>query len=743
MKTKNLIKNVLSFAVQLILYYVLNDERLPLSVSLYFAVVLSDLGVLLPSAALVLSFLRYKSPLMIADALLTAAGTSLVYALYKKRKKTPSVETVLYILVSQSLYLAFYNGELLQKSVYTAIITVFYFVCHVCVNTVVYKNLTAEPTLGEGVSVGATLGVVALGLMTLVGGDLYKAIAVFLLLVSVKIYKSHSALFIAAFLALPLAVYYNRLDYFALCFAFFFVSYPFRDTIGLLPALLCVGVDVAFAYLLRFYDVYGYIEALFVAVPSLLFAVIPASVFDLIIERSYLCGDKISTQAVARVKSSLSGKIYDLAGAFAEMNGALKVLSGQDERKKAAISRISKTSAAKACEKCSDYKICKLSGSAFLEKLVELGMNKGRLTLVDLPKEFMDGCVNPNPLIFEINRLIDVYLEDMKKLAQTDDVKKILSASALGVEQRLSEIAFDLARFEARDKVAEQKLNRHLLRKGIKNYGVTVGDSGGEMISLIVKENVDEQFLLSAICDFKEKPVDKTDEQRLNDGLKYIEYKDAPALDVAFGVSAMKKFGSASSGDVHSIMKLDEHRLLVALSDGMGSGEGALSTSSASIGLIEGMLKAGIKQNVVLPIVNEIISVSTEDNFSAIDIGIIDLSEGAFDFIKIGAPYGFILSKEGIRFVEGSSLPIGIISRLNPTTAHAGAKSGDVVIMTSDGVTDAFGSSTDFIEFLKSAPTRNPQTLADSVIKQALHLTGGGAEDDMTCLCVRLFDRRA
>ncbi len=740
MKSKFIIKNVLAFLLQAVLFYALNNDNAPLSVSLFAAVVICDVGVLLPAVAFIIAFLKYKSLIMLADAFITAAGVILIYSIYKKRGKKPSVESILYVFLSQAVYIAFYQGEIINKLVYTAIITVFYFVCQVAVNTVVYKNFIAKPTVYEAASVAAVFSVCSIGVLGIAGTNVYRAISVFILLFAVRLYKSPSAMPVACVLALPVAIFSGDLSYFAYYCAAFFAAFVFAEYVGVLSALSVVATDVAFAFLLKFYADYGYIEALFTFLPAFVFALIPSRLYETITEKGYMCGDRLVRQTVARVKSNLSGKIYDLAGAFSEMNGALSVLSEQNEQKKTAIKKISRASVARACNKCSQYRLCELTDGRALFKLIDLGLNKGRLTLVDLPKEYLDGCINPNPLIFEINRLIDGYNARMEQLKKADDLKRILSVSVLGVERRLSELAFELSQSTQSDKKQEKRLTEFLLRRGVKTFGVSVCGDTDVIVSLIVKEKADDDKIISYIDQFTSTETEVTSEQKILNGLKFLEIKKRYPMQAAFGVSAMTKTDSPYSGDVHSLLKLDGGKFLVALSDGMGSGEGALSTSSASIGLIEGMLKAGLKPNVVLPIVNEIVSVSTEDNFSAIDIGIVDLNEKTFDFIKIGAPYGFILSDEGIRYIEGSSLPIGILSEIKPTTAHAGAQSGDILIMSSDGITDAFGSSTDFVEFLKGAPSKNPQALADTVLKEALSRTGGIATDDMTCLCVRLFE---
>lgn len=205
----------------------------------------------------------------------------------------------------------------------------------------------------------------------------------------------------------------------------------------------------------------------------------------------------------------------------------------------------------------------------------------------------------------------------------------------------------------------------------------------------------------------------------------------------------MMKDGSAACGDTHSLIKIDEGKFLIALSDGMGSGERARTTSSTSLNLIESFYRAGLESELILSTVNKVLSISVDDNFAAVDIGVVDLYSAKSDFIKIGAPYGLILSENGIRFIEGSSLPLGILDELKPSTATLPMSSGDVIVMLSDGITDAFGSSSDVIEFLKSAPLLNPQALSDTIVERALRLSGGSARDDMTALCVRIVDKIA
>ena len=196
------------------------------------------------------------------------------------------------------------------------------------------------------------------------------------------------------------------------------------------------------------------------------------------------------------------------------------------------------------------------------------------------------------------------------------------------------------------------------------------------------------------------------------------------------------KTNKKKSGDTHSVTKISEGKFLIALNDGMGSGKKASETSATTISLIETFYKAELSSETVLSTVNKILSFNGEDNFTALDIGVIDLFSGSADFIKIGSPYSFVITKDAVKIVEGSSLPLGILDELHPTVCKTELHSGDVVVFVSDGIPDAFGSSSDFIDFLSAQRALNPKSLADNILEKALLLDGQVAKDDMTAFCV-------
>ena len=117
----------------------------------------------------------------------------------------------------------------------------------------------------------------------------------------------------------------------------------------------------------------------------------------------------------------------------------------------------------------------------------------------------------------------------------------------------------------------------------------------------------------------------------------------------------------------------------------------------------------------------------------------VDLNSGRADIVKIGAPVGFILSGNTVKVLENGSLPLGILDSVRPNTAGYELSENDVLLFISDGISDAFGSTADLYEALRSVPLHNPQQLADTLLEQAVKAYGGKAKDDMTAVAVRLF----
>ena len=63
----------------------------------------------------------------------------------------------------------------------------------------------------------------------------------------------------------------------------------------------------------------------------------------------------------------------------------------------------------------------------------------------------------------------------------------------------------------------------------------------------------------------------------------------------------------------------------------------------------------------------------------------------------------------------------------------------DMLVLVRDGITSAFDSTPEIVDFLRRQKPLNPQNLADELLAAAIKRTNGRAEDDLTALCTRIF----
>ncbi len=229
--------------------------------------------------------------------------------------------------------------------------------------------------------------------------------------------------------------------------------------------------------------------------------------------------------------------------------------------------------------------------------------------------------------------------------------------------------------------------------------------------------------------------------QAKNDLLLYVE---RPRLRLAVGRSTIPIAGEEISGDSALSVRLDAGRHLLAISDGMGSGREACNESRAALDLLLQTLKAGYGRSDALRTVNGLLVACRGDEmFATMDLCIVDLDSGEATLDKLGACPSFLLRGGKCKRIGSDALPMGILDAVTPRALTARLLPGDVLLMVSDGILDAFGS--DEVGFVRALgglavsdrmPT--PQRFADTLLRRAYERSGGTALDDMTVVVAKV-----
>lgn len=220
------------------------------------------------------------------------------------------------------------------------------------------------------------------------------------------------------------------------------------------------------------------------------------------------------------------------------------------------------------------------------------------------------------------------------------------------------------------------------------------------------------------------------------------ELEQSKPYTLEFGIAKAKMNNSVISGDSNTIIKLKDGKILVALSDGMGSGEVAARNSKKVVLNLEKLLNTGFEEDRAIKLINSYLLVSKqEDNFATVDTMVFDPENGLAEFIKIGACPTFISNKKGeVVSIESNSLPAGIVSEIEIAAKTKMLKRGSTLVMVTDGIIDAnFDKKEEAIkELLAAVKTTSAQRLADIILQESVDSNFGIAKDDMTVIVVRV-----
>lgn len=356
-------------------------------------------------------------------------------------------------------------------------------------------------------------------------------------------------------------------------------------------------------------------------------------------------------------------------------------------------------------------------------------------------------------LATSLKALTDTIDEDEKQLKQS--LKKsrlLLSEELLGVSALVRGLSRELKEKLAPDTKLGRDIKARLKAAGIGCEDITVYTQGDNRYEVNVVRKC------GADCSRCARQIIPQVNREL--GVKMIKASDLCHSDghrctlrlccsLPWRISAFaavkKRDGSSVSGDSHTFMELKYGKYMLALSDGMGSGGKAREESAASVELFEDFMEAGFERDMALEQINSLLLMRAgeDDIFATLDICNVDLYTGSAEFVKIGAMPGFIAGREGVRLIGGGGLPVGIMDTMEKESVEVNLESGDVIVMVTDGVTEAAPCAIGKENWLARVIDKNsslpPQKLCDKILDEAVKAEGGAVRDDMTVMAAKVW----
>lgn len=412
--------------------------------------------------------------------------------------------------------------------------------------------------------------------------------------------------------------------------------------------------------------------------------------------------------------------------------------------------------ASRVCEGCSLHKVCwEQDFYKTYRSLVEACAKSGSLGCVN-EKDFSNDLRRRCMRIRELSTTLNSQLEALNMINTYDkkinECCKLVKYQLNGLASVVTEISCDLQNEINSDSSMEEYLRIELERKGIKVNDIGVLELADGEKEIIIKQVGchDSNWCKSMVAPNVSQIMGKTyvlKNKNCSDKMsgEQCVYNLTPInlYTVTSGKAQCSKGEVCVSGDVCSTFSLPDHRFVLLISDGMGTGEKAFQESSAASKLLEKLLLAGFSIDKAIKIINSVLVVRAgQEKFATLDVVIVNQVSGQAEFVKIGGAPSLVYANDKIRMIKASAPPAGILETVEVEIIRHAVSSEDIIIMMSDGAWEALynaeGPQGWLEDVLSKINLSNPQQVANYLLLLAKKASGSQIRDDMCIQVARI-----
>lgn len=756
-KSKKVFYDFLKYFLFFILFYLLQVAEVeglrPFAFGMLFALVWCNQKIYLVALLYILSGLIVEFSLNSVISLCACAGVFVVFYLLHLKFKKPlnSVLIGIYAFLSQFAFL-YLNINTLDNFINAIITVIIGLVCMYAylyfMQSLLIRGLRRRYTLDEVISAGVLLISLGVGIVCIPDfeGIISKTILLFFMLVFVWTFSTSTSISFSVLLGTGAILGSHNLSMFLILTLGSLVANLTKSNKKIFSCLAVILIDLFVnLYFFNFYNAFMLLSSL---VSTLLFLLIPNRTLyklnNFVISES----DEFALRNIVnRSRNTLYKRIWGVSEVFMEMQGVFMSMAKGVMSPEQSIEFLTSETRKNVCERCVRKNKCLRldlkETDENLKQLVALALARGKVNVLDVPSSLSGNCDRLTILINTINNLVKEYNEYAHMVTQMDCSRVLIAEQLFGVSEILKALAeevnlnitFDVTKEK---RIVEELLYEHILcseavvyfkNKEIKNVTLVIrkSDEHRPEISRVVSKILNCKMEIDSV-----QSADKT-------GFSLVVLRMKIPYDIVFGSAGVNKNSGNVSGDTHSVLRVTEDKILMALCDGMGSGNSAERVSSLALNLIENFYKAGFESSLILSNVNKLLAMKGEENFSALDICVFDLGEAFCDIVKLGSPMGLVKKKEQTVVIDAGALPLGILEDVKPNISSFALSEEDMVILMTDGVLDAFGNFEELKNFVNDLEISNPQILSDKIIEEGLKRCNNFAPDDMTVLIGKVW----
>lgn len=548
---------ILLFIAMFALYYVGGNGE-PFSLALLYAMLAAGLNPVVSCLLYALSGLSGFTLHFLPVYAGQAAILCIVFCVYAKLKKKASVLPLACVALSLALFVAFspftpYNiplklpftlGAITQKIILSGLILLLSAMFTVALKALLNKLLRCRLKAEEIIFSVLFFVLCGVGICRIASVTAYMGIAFLVLLLFACATKDASALVCAFALSLPPAfvggVSPERFFIYGIAVVLFI-------KMGRLPAVLAL-LAVFFAY--GYFDgIYALKTSLLVQsilsalIPSLLFLLIPSPLVRKMENKLVFYREKhLSRIAINRNRAAIGEQLFEISGVFREIQTTFAALS-TNEAEEGAKEYIRGCVIESVCKSCANYRTCMARGlENGLNKLIDVGCAKGKTSLIDIPSDLAESCVNQSGVLYAVNRQIGDYRKYMLETENAASGRQLLANQAQGVSEILKNIALEQSEPLTIYSEKEKQLNVALLKAGIVCSEVLIaGDEDSLTLSLVTFGKADVKKIAAIASHVLAAPLIISERLTLSKDKFCCILHRKPYFDAAFGVATLTK----------------------------------------------------------------------------------------------------------------------------------------------------------------------------------------------------------
>jgi len=181
----------------------------------------------------------------------------------------------------------------------------------------------------------------------------------------------------------------------------------------------------------------------------------------------------------------------------------------------------------------------------------------------------------------------------------------------------------------------------------------------------------------------------------------------------------------AVGGDYYDLFEVAPGKILIALGDVSGKGLGASLLMAGVQATIRSRAEVCLDSpfKLIAEVNRNVLSSSSPEDFLSLFLGVLDLESGCLTYLNCGHPPPLLMHRGALvpeKLVEGGLL-LGVMESSPYSLGNCTLNPGDVLIVFSDGVTEAANKEEEMFEedrllqLLQETPKRSAPTLLDEM----------------------------